>query len=225
MVTATDASNSTSSAGASATASATTVSDGSVLTSDFETFLKMLTAQARYQDPLEPIDSTEFASQLAQFSMVEQQVKTNEVLDSVLGALAVQNAAALSTWIGMEARANAPALFSGQAVTLALAPASTADEVALVVRDSAGTEVQRQSVPLGTERLEWDGTGSSVESLPHGLYSFEVESLREGEVILTNAAEVYSRVVEAQAGEDEIVLLLDSGSTVPASAVSALRAP
>ncbi|WP_109465360.1 flagellar hook capping FlgD N-terminal domain-containing protein [Albibacillus kandeliae] len=225
MVTVTDASNSTSSAGASATASATTVSDGSVLTSDFETFLKMLTAQARYQDPLEPIDSTEFASQLAQFSMVEQQVKTNEVLDSVLGALAVQNAAALSTWIGMEARANAPALFSGQAVTLALAPASTADEVALVVRDSAGTEVQRQSVPLGTERLEWDGTGPSGESLPLGLYSFEVESLREGEVILTNAAEVYSRVVEAQAGEDEIVLLLDSGSTVPASAVSALRAP
>ncbi|MEP0702358.1 MAG: flagellar hook capping FlgD N-terminal domain-containing protein, partial [Lentilitoribacter sp.] len=43
------------------------------LASDFETFLKMLTAQARYQDPLEPIDSSEYAAQLAQFSMVEQQ--------------------------------------------------------------------------------------------------------------------------------------------------------
>ena len=44
----------------------------SAVTSDFETFLNMLTAQAKDQDPLEPIDSTEYAAQLAQFSMVEQ---------------------------------------------------------------------------------------------------------------------------------------------------------
>ena len=56
----------------------------SALTSDFDTFLKMLTAQAKYQDPLEPLDSTEYAAQLAQFSMVEQQVQTNEQLLSLI---------------------------------------------------------------------------------------------------------------------------------------------
>ena len=57
-----------------------------VLSSDFETFLQMLTAQARYQDPLEPIDSSEYASQLAQFSMVEQQVLSNDLLTSLTNA-------------------------------------------------------------------------------------------------------------------------------------------
>ena len=57
-----------------ATTTGTSPSSTSALTSDFETFLKMLTTQARYQDPLEPLDSQEYASQLAQFSMVEQQV-------------------------------------------------------------------------------------------------------------------------------------------------------
>ncbi|WP_435988127.1 flagellar hook capping FlgD N-terminal domain-containing protein [Sulfitobacter sp. SH22] len=41
----------------------------SVISSDFETFLKMLTTQARYQDPLEPIDSSQYSAQLAQFGL------------------------------------------------------------------------------------------------------------------------------------------------------------
>lgn len=45
--------------------------------SDFETFLKMLTTQIKNQDPLNPMEGTEFAVQLATFSGVEQQVMTN----------------------------------------------------------------------------------------------------------------------------------------------------
>ena len=41
---------------------------------DFETFLKMLTTQIRNQDPLNPMEGSEFAVQLATFSGVEQQV-------------------------------------------------------------------------------------------------------------------------------------------------------
>ena len=48
-----------------------------VLSSDFETFLKMLTVQLENQDPLNPVDSADYAVQLATFSGVEQQVQTN----------------------------------------------------------------------------------------------------------------------------------------------------
>ena len=51
--------------------------------SDFTTFLKLLTAQLRNQDPLKPLDSTEFVAQLATFSSVEQQVKTNDTLATI----------------------------------------------------------------------------------------------------------------------------------------------
>ena len=62
-----------------------------VLSSDFETFLKMLTAQAQYQDPLEPIDSSEYAAQLAQFSMVEQQVLANDRLSELTAQMSIAN--------------------------------------------------------------------------------------------------------------------------------------
>ena len=53
-------------------------SSNSALSSDFETFLKMLTVQMENQDPLNPVDSADFAVQLATFSSVEQQVLTND---------------------------------------------------------------------------------------------------------------------------------------------------
>ena len=62
-----------------------TASNAATLSSDFETFIRMLTAQARYQDPLEPLDSSQYATQLAQFSMVEQQVLANDRLAALFG--------------------------------------------------------------------------------------------------------------------------------------------
>lgn len=55
------------------------------LSSDFETFLKMLTTQMENQDPLNPVDSAEFAMQLATFSGVEQQIRTNDILADMVG--------------------------------------------------------------------------------------------------------------------------------------------
>jgi flagellar basal-body rod modification protein FlgD len=50
---------------------------------DFQTFLKLLTAQMRHQDPLEPLDATQFVAQLAAFSSVEQQIETNTKLETI----------------------------------------------------------------------------------------------------------------------------------------------
>ena len=66
-------------------ATSETGSGAAGLTSDFDMFLLMLTAQARYRDPLEPIDSSEYTAQLAQFSMIEQQVLTDDTLAEPVG--------------------------------------------------------------------------------------------------------------------------------------------
>ena len=50
---------------------------------DFETFLKILTAQIQNQDPINPIDSSDYATQLATFSSVEQQVLANSHLEKI----------------------------------------------------------------------------------------------------------------------------------------------
>ncbi len=59
-------------------------------TVDYDQFLQLLVAEMRNQDPTDPTDPTEHVSQLASFSAVEQQVKTNAVLSSLLAAEANQ---------------------------------------------------------------------------------------------------------------------------------------
>jgi len=214
---------------AAAAASATTstytgtTATQQALSSDFETFLKMLTAQAKYQDPLEPIESSEYAAQLAQFSMVEQQVQTNDVLAALFSKTGETNMALLAGLVGMEARALAPAYFDGTPITVQPNPAAISDQVFLVVYDEDGTEVQRESVPLSAEPIEWAGVDSEGEALPTGAYSFIIESVKDGEVILSEHAEVYGRVAEAQVQNGEVILILEGGVAVLSSSVTALR--
>lgn len=51
---------------------------------NYDSFLMLLTAQMQYQDPTKPMDATQFVAQLASFSNVEQAIKTNSKLDSLL---------------------------------------------------------------------------------------------------------------------------------------------
>ena len=62
---------------------------------DYEAFLKLLVAQLKNQDPAKPTDSNEFMAQLASFSSVEQQVRTNDKLDALLAASRLSDSAAL----------------------------------------------------------------------------------------------------------------------------------
>ena len=193
------------------------------LSSDFETFLNMLTAQARYQDPLEPLDSSEYSAQLAQFSMVEQQVQTNDLLNALAVSLGSSNMAALAGWVGMEARAAVPMQFEGQPITVSPNPAAASDRVYLVAMNADGDEVSRREIPITSDAVTWDGLDVFGAPVPHGPYTFMVESQLEGEVILSEPAEVYGRVVEAQSYNNDTILIFEGGTAALASAVTALR--
>jgi flagellar basal-body rod modification protein FlgD len=196
-----------------------------VLTSDFETFLQMLTTQARYQDPLEPIDSSEYAAQLAQFSMVEQQVKSNELLEALGAQLGSGTMAQMAGWIGMDARSTAPVPFDGQPITVIPKPVPGADEVFLSVYDDSGALVQRQRIPSNAEPAVWQGISSDGSPFPPGQYTFNVESSAVGTVFSKDDAETYARIVEARRDGADTMLILEGGSSVTSDAVTALRAP
>ena len=203
--------------------SGTSNSGATALASDFETFLKMLTAQARYQDPLEPIDSSEYAAQLAQFSMVEQQVLSNDLLTSLAGQLGSGNMAQMAGWIGMEARTTAPVEFDGSPVTLYPNPISASDSVFLVAYDNTGAEVQRTAIPVSADPVEWDGVAADGTAFPAGTYRFEIESHAGGELLVSDPAESYARITEARMQDGQTVLILENGTPVLAAAISAIR--
>src|SRR6056297_2228087 len=96
----------------------TPAGSGSALSSDFETFLKMLTTQMRNQDPLNPVESSDFAVQLATFSTVEQQVLTNDLLTDLGARVGALGLGQVSGWIGMQAVTEGPVIFEGQPVSV-----------------------------------------------------------------------------------------------------------
>jgi len=209
-----------------AAASQNTTSQGSAaLSSDFETFLTMLSVQMKNQDPLNPTDSTEFASQLAQFSTVEQQTLTNTLLTNLgsqLGAMGMGN---LATWVGMEARVTAPAHFTGDPVQVVPNANALAAEATLIVRDESGDEVQRYAIDPKADSVTWSGIDDAGNPFPDGNYTFVTESRANGEVLDSVYSDVYMRVTEARNSDSGVILISPGGIEFAADKVVSLREP
>lgn len=195
------------------------------ITPDFNTFLRMLTVQMQNQDPLNPIDSADYAMQLATFSGVEQQVRTNQLLADMQGKFNQLGMAEMASWIGKEARSPAPVRYEGAPVILSPNPAVGANRAVLVVKDAQGTLVSREEIPLSAAPYQWLGAGIDGNPLPAGTYSLALESLNGEQVIATTPVEHYARVIEAKGGAGGTKLVLEGGVEVLASAVTALREP
>lgn len=195
------------------------------ISSDFNTFLKMLTTQMQNQDPLNPMESSDFAMQLATFSGVEQQVRSNQLLETLAAQFSLVGMSQLAGWVGQEARAAADIWYSGQPVTLAPNPAAHADRAVLVVTDAEGNVVSREELPLSAAPYSWLGGDAEGNPLPPGRYSLSVENWREGEVIQTDPVEHYGKVIEARGGAGGVRLVFEGGIEVLANEITALRAP
>jgi len=196
-----------------------------LISSDFETFLKMMTTQLQNQDPLNPIENSDFAVQLATFSNVEQQVQTNQLLEALATNLGGSGISDLANFVGMEARVLAPAYYSGAPIEMTLDVSAGADSGVMVVRDAAGDEVQRLPIDTTAPFHVWQGVDDSGAPLPAGNYTFQVESYAGESLINTAQAPVYTVVEEARLEDGQTMLLLASGEIVPSTSVTALRFP
>ena len=205
------------------TASGTTGS--SSLTSDFQTFLRLMTTQMQEQDPLSPMDSTQFLSQLASFSAVEQQTLTNSqlaALNTQIGALGLAQAA---SWVGSEARAVMPALVErGAPIPIMPQIAEGADRAVLVVTDEDGMVVNRIELPVDAESYDWTPSDMTGGPLPDGLYDLTVENYRDGTQLDTTAVQLYGQITEVQGLAGDLTVIFDGGRKVPIADVSAIRA-
>lgn len=139
----------TTQSGAAGMSAATTTGDTGVINSDFETFLVMLTAQLQNQDPLNPMDSSDYAVQLATFSGVEQQVLTNELLRGLGAEGRIDNLASVAGWVGLEAGTQGTTYFTGAPVDFDVDVPERADWAQLVIRADSGAEIAALAVAPG----------------------------------------------------------------------------
>ena len=195
------------------------------LSSDFETFLKMLTVQMKNQDPLNPVDSADYAVQLATFSSVEQQVLTNDILASLASSMSGGGIGSIGQWVGMDVRTGNTAFFEGHEIELTVAENSNADQRILVVHDDTGGITTRINLPTSGTSVSWDGELANGSIAAHGKYTFSVENFQNGALLATEEASPYNRVHEAIIDNGQISLVLNGGIVTAPNDVTALRSP
>lgn len=140
------------------------------LTSDFNTFLTLLTAQVTNQDPLEPLDSTQFVEQLATFSGLEQQVASNTHLEAITQLLQNSIGNTSASLLGQQAATSAVTVTNGAFDALTI-DANDATSGALVVRNAQDEVVFQSDV---ASNWSWDGRTNAGSAVTDGTYSFEI---------------------------------------------------
>ncbi|MEL7546563.1 MAG: flagellar hook capping FlgD N-terminal domain-containing protein [Pseudomonadota bacterium] len=147
------------------------------ITSDFDTFIQLLTAQVRNQDPLSPLDSTQFVEQLATFSNLEQQVRSNDTLDSIAAMIGDMQSMLASEWIGEQIEVESSWVpYTGDAVEFTFDLPENADRAALTVRDPSGNEIFTQALDADAPSQSWLGqTSAGGLASPDGLYNFSID--------------------------------------------------
>ena len=155
------------------------------ITSDFNTFIELLTAQVRNQDPLEPLDSTQFVEQLATFSSVEQQVQTNTTLGGIATMIGDLQSMLASEWIGEQIEVESSWVpYSGDPIEFNFDLPDTADSAQLTVRDPSGNEVYSEVLDPTAASQSWLGqTSDGGFASTDGLYQFSID-LYQGEEFL-----------------------------------------
>lgn len=151
-----------------ASASATKLGD------DFDTFLNLLTTQLQAQDPLDPVDSSEFTNQLVQFSNVEQAIEQNKNLENLAALTALNGISANVGYIGRTVTVEqAEASFDGTDATWIYELEGAAFRNDLVITDTDGQAVRNLTgeTSAGKHTLVWDGTDDSGNTVPPGTYT------------------------------------------------------
>ena len=167
-----------------ATDTAQTGASRTRLSDNYDTFLVLLTAQLQNQDPLAPMDSTQFTQQLVQFSQVEQQIRTNEQLEGLVGQYQAASAGAALSYLGKDAIIEADETYlSGGEANWAYRMPETASDLTITVKDASGRTVFETTTAergAGEHLFSWDGKKTNGETAADGVYTIEIEAENAG---------------------------------------------
>ncbi|MCL4510587.1 MAG: flagellar hook capping protein [Bacteroidetes bacterium] len=146
-------------------------------------FLKLLVSQLQNQDPMNPLDSTQLASQLAQFSSVQELANLNTAVQNQTNAnlvltQSISNTMA-ATLIGKKVKANTSNIgYDGStAQTLGFNLPNSAADVQIKISDSNGTVIRTIDAgpkPNGDSTIQWDGKDDAGNAVSAGNYTFSV---------------------------------------------------
>ncbi len=181
------------------------------LSDDFDSFLVLLTTQLQNQDPLDPMDSTEFTNQLVQFASVEQQLAQTEELETQTEILRFNQTNTALGYIGLEVELkNRDFRYEDGAVNFTVEMPEPSEQATIFLLDEAGRSVFQTTTPLaqGSRIFTWDGTLPDGSQAPPGTYTVEVAAEDEEGNRINATTYVPGRVDGVQTINDETELVI-----------------
>lgn len=216
--------NTTAGGGAGAGGSANRAS----LNQTFDSFLSLLTTQLKYQDPISPMDTNEFTSQLVQFSQVEQSIQQNENLETLIALQGANQIAFASSLSGKDVEVAGNAMRLGETGDIAyrysLSTDSATTQINIMNEDGTIVFSTEGRTAAGEYDFNWDGMTADGERAPEGTYRIQVVAKDAAGEALDTATSIIANVkgVELSGGE----IALDVGDfTVLLGNVMAIREP
>jgi len=167
-----------------------------MIASNFTTFLQMLTTQLKNQDPLSPMDTNQFTQQLVMFAQVEQQMKSNTQLSTLIALQATAQSTAALSYVG------ATVVVDGSSAQLANGSATwnlNVDKPAtatMTITDATGQTVytSQMAVTPGVQDFVWNGMSNTGKQLPDGTYKLTISAVDASNNPTSVATEVQGKV-------------------------------
>ena len=164
------ATNTGSSSSSSSSSSSTTG-----LADNFQTFLTLLTTQLQNQNPLDPLDTNQFTAQLVQFAQVEQQLKANDQLSSLVALQKTAQSTQALSFVGQTISVDgSTAAFNGSSTWNFNAAADANAVVTISAPNGQTAFTGSYSLKAGPASFVWDGVGNDGTQWPAGNYKLSV---------------------------------------------------
>ena len=197
------------------------------LAGDLDAFLLLLTAQLQNQDPLSPLEPTEFTNQLVNFASVEQKIQQNANLEAILSLQTSTFAAAVLGFIGkdIEAQSNQLALQESEA-EFTYSTAEAAQNMVITISDQNANIILSQAgdTASGEHEFIWDGKDGLGIQQPDGPYTVSVTAVGFDQEIIPVTVVTKGRVTGVSTANGLTVLDM-SGAGVPLEKVLSVNEP
>jgi len=186
------------------TGSVSNALDNTEIASNFTTFLQLLTTQLKNQNPLDPLDTNQFTQQLVEFAQVEQQMKSNDQLSSLVSLEKSAQATTALAYVGatVVVDGSTAQLTNGTANwSLNVTKPSTAT---ITIKDSTGQNVYTGTVAVnpGTQNFTWNGRGNDGRLWPHGAYTLTATAVDANQQSVAISTEVQAVVDSVDLTQD-----------------------
>ena len=192
----------------------TTKSSGQTLADNFQTFLTLLTTQLKNQNPLDPLDTNQFTQQLVQFAQVEQQLKSNDQLSTLVSLQQTAQATQALNFVGSTAvvDGSTAALTNGTANWTLNAPKPVNAHVTITSANGQTVFSGDYTVNAGNQAFQWNGRGNDGTQWPDGKYTITATGKDTAGNNVGIAAQVQGTVSSVDLTQSPPLLSIDGNS-------------